>query len=329
MTRRLKIMHHDHCFDGAASASLFARFYAERVEGGAEIVYAGKAHARGVVFHDSEFDADEHVVVDFRYATNPRLTWWFDHHASAFQPPTEEADFRQRPPDRFFYDPLARSCTKFLAESLGRVYGWDSSRYAELIHWADLIDGAKFESAEQATRLAEPALKVMSFIEHNQDKQRAREVIEALTSRPLADLAQERYITTSLVPVQKLQLHAASVLRARISTTHGVAFFDISDDESIRYSKFLPYVLAPQAHYVVAVSRGDERSKVSVGMNPWNPPKPLTHIARICERYGGGGHAVVGAVTIDGPSDSAVTEARRIADEITAELRATHTGKER
>jgi nanoRNase/pAp phosphatase (c-di-AMP/oligoRNAs hydrolase) len=54
-----------------------------------------------------------------------------------------------------------------------------------------------------------------------------------------------------------------------------------------------------------------------VGSNPW-APRPRTHnIAKICERYGGGGHAVVGAVSFK-PEE--VAEARQAVQEIVAEL---------
>jgi nanoRNase/pAp phosphatase (c-di-AMP/oligoRNAs hydrolase) len=48
----------------------------------------------------------------------------------------------------------------------------------------------------------------------------------------------------------------------------------------------------------VSLSQSSFRTKISVGSNPW-APRPRTHnIAAICERYGGGGHAVVGAVSL-------------------------------
>jgi hypothetical protein len=319
MTRRLKILHHAHCFDGAASASLFARYYRERVDATAEIVFAGKAHARGPVFDAADFDADDHAVVDFRYSADPRLNWWFDHHLSAFQSEGDEASFRERPPDHFFYDPQARSCTKFLADALTRTYGWDSARYAELIGWADLIDGAQFESAKQATALAQPALQLMTFVEHNNDAVRVRWLIESLSTRPLTEIAAEPAVQRMLATVRTDQTRAEQILRARVHLEHGVASFDVGDEGIDGYNKFLPYLIAPEACYVVAVSASAIRTKVSVGMNPWHPPVVLTNLARLCERYGGGGHAVVGAVTLPA---GALPEARRIAAEIAEQLRA-------
>ncbi len=69
----------------------------------------------------------------------------------------------------------------------------------------------------------------------------------------------------------------------------------------------------------VTVSADTKRSKVSVGSNPWARPPRAHDISRICERYGGGGHPVVGAVSL-GPDR--VEDVRRIAREIVATLQA-------
>jgi nanoRNase/pAp phosphatase (c-di-AMP/oligoRNAs hydrolase) len=55
-----------------------------------------------------------------------------------------------------------------------------------------------------------------------------------------------------------------------------------------------------------------------VGSNPWTPEEPRHNLATICERYGGGGHARVGAISL---APGALTEARRVAAEIVEELK--------
>ncbi len=57
---------------------------------------------------------------------------------------------------------------------------------------------------------------------------------------------------------------------------------------------------------------------MSVGSNPWARPPRAHDISKLCERYGGGGHAVVGAVSLP---PGRVADARRIAAEIAAALR--------
>jgi hypothetical protein len=70
--------------------------------------------------------------------------------------------------------------------------------------------------------------------------------------------------------------------------------------------------------YTVGVTRSPRRAKVSVGSNPWRRPAPLTNIGDLCLRYGGGGHAVVGAVSF--PPEE-IDAARRAALEIAEILR--------
>ncbi len=319
MTRRLKILFHDHCFDGAASASLFGRFYVEKIDPNAEVVLAGKSHARGPVFGDADFDADEHCVVDFRYAADNRLTWWFDHHASAFQQVGDEGHFAGRDGKQFFFDAGSRSCTKLLAQSVAKTYGWDIDRFRDLVQWADIIDGAQFESAEHATSMAEPAHQLMTFAESNRDRDLQRTFIASLTSSTLVDLASQPYVQAVIAPALARNAYAEPILRDRIRTSHGVAVLDLGDEGVEGYNKFVPYRLAPTSRYLVSVSANESQTKVSVGTNPWNRPKKLIHLARLCERYGGGGHAVVGAVTLPGGQ---LEEARRIANEMIDVLRA-------
>ena len=91
---RVRILYHDHCFDGAASAAFFSRFIEAKFHPGAEFAYTGLAHKADQLFEPGYFDGDENAIVDFKYSTDPRLTWWFDHHQSAFLTPEDAEHFR-------------------------------------------------------------------------------------------------------------------------------------------------------------------------------------------------------------------------------------------
>jgi len=99
---------------------------------------------------------------------------------------------------------------------------------------------------------------------------------------------------------------------------HGVVVVDLADSGIESANKFIAYDLFPQAAYTVVITRDPKRAKVSVGSNPWARPARPHDISKICERYGGGGHAVVGAVSV---APDRVDEARRIAAEIARTLR--------
>src|SRR5205807_1957740 len=116
-------------------------FYAARIDAGAKFEFAGKSHGAanaGPVYGEDSFDAEVNAVVDFRYSPDPRLQWWFDHHVSAFPTPDDEKRFHQHPGEHHFFDPKARSCAKFLADTCARTFGWDYAPHAELVRWADI-----------------------------------------------------------------------------------------------------------------------------------------------------------------------------------------------
>jgi hypothetical protein len=112
---------------------------------------------------------------------------------------------------------------------------------------------------------------------------------------------------------------SVDILRKRAEARDAVVFFDVSDLDLEGYNKFIPYMLFPACRYSVGVSASATRAKVSVGSNPWAASEPTINLAKICERYGGGGHARVGAISFDVNRGE---DARRAAQEIVEELRA-------
>src|SRR5579884_272755 len=92
---KVRVLYHDHCFDGAASAAFVTRFLGAKFYPQAEFHYTGLAHRADQLFEDGLFDGDVNVIVDFKYATHPNLTWWFDHHQSAFLSAEDAEHFRR------------------------------------------------------------------------------------------------------------------------------------------------------------------------------------------------------------------------------------------
>ena len=166
---KIRIFFHDKCFDGTASAALFSRFYRERIRNDADFQFSGLVHRAGALFNEQDFDGDENAIVDFKYSSSPKITWWFDHHQSAFLTAADAEHYRNGDQSRKFYDPDFRSCTKFLAQVAREKFGFDPSPVAELIHWAHIIDGALYESPAQCVELRSPALKLMQVIEGEKD----------------------------------------------------------------------------------------------------------------------------------------------------------------
>src|ERR671928_971676 len=314
---RLRLLYHGHCFDGVASAAVFTRFYGERVRPGAEVGYTSLLHRPGQLFDEEMFDGDENAIVDFKYSRSERLTWWFDHHQSAFLTPEDEAHFRADTSGRKFWDADSKSCTEFIARVARDSFGFEDSSLEPLVRWAHIIDGAFYESAAQPVELREPALQLMQVIE-NAPPDFVEGVIHSLSTRSLEEVATSEEVQARFRPLLDTHIQTVEAVRRKAAYERGVVTFDLVEEGLQGFNKFIPYYVRPETTYSVAVTRGPFRTKISVGSNPFSPRPRRHNIATICERYGGGGHAVVGAVSFK-PDE--VERAREVAREILAELR--------
>jgi nanoRNase/pAp phosphatase (c-di-AMP/oligoRNAs hydrolase) len=97
-----------------------------------------------------------------------------------------------------------------------------------------------------------------------------------------------------------------------------VVFFDVADEGLDAMNKFIAYDLYPDARYVVWVGCSRKRAKVSIGSNPWRPDLRRHDLSAIAERWGGGGHPVVAAMSFK-PDE--LPRAREAARAIVEELR--------
>ena len=316
---KVRVFYHDKCFDGASSAALFTRFYRERIRSDVEFVFSGLLHRAGSLFNEKDFDGDENAIVDFKYSSSPKITWWFDHHESAFLSPADAAHFEQEQSTRKFYDPDFKSCTSFIAATAEQRFGFDPTPVAELVHWTDIVDGALYVDARTAVEMKAPAMKLTMVIESNQDPAFLPRLIPLLAENPLAAVIEQPFVASLLPPLLERHQRSIAILKDATESKDGTLFFDVTDHELEGYNKFVPYYLHPESIYSVGLSKGSFRVKVSVGSNPWATSEPVVNLAKICERYGGGGHARVGAISFDVTQHEA---ARKAAKEIVEELRA-------
>ena len=318
---KVRVLYHDKCFDGACSAAIFSRFYRERVRSDIDFAYTGLVHRAGALFDERQFDGEENAILDFKYCTSPKITWWFDHHQSAFLTAEDAAHYEQNPSARKFYDPDFRSCTKFIASIAERRFGFSAAPVSEVVEWADTIDGALYEDAKSAVEMKAPAMKLTMVIESTQDPGFIPRLIPNLSSKPLAEIIELDFVAPLIPPLLDRHWKSIDVIRERAQYADGTVFFDVTDKPLEGYNKFIPYYLYPQTTYSVGLSHSSFRTKVSVGSNPWAKTENMVNLAKICERYGGGGHARVGAISFE---PNHFEQAREAAKEIVAELRAAH-----
>lgn len=313
---------HGHCFDGLCSAALFTQLLQKLgPERNLSFRYLAMGYGPGENgVPPALLDGDENAILDYRFSASEKLTWYFDHHVSAFPTDAEREEFARRKvqvPKRAFHDGTYGSCTKLIVDVAKSEFGLTFEGMDRLIYWADMIDRAAFPSAQMAVDRKEPVLKLMAVVEAIGNAEFVTQMVPRLAKQDIESLAASEDVLALYAPLAAA--HEAFITRVKKAAKEnkGVVLVDLADEPSESAAKFVTYALYPDSGYSVMLTRSKSKCKISVGFNPWSKVTRTHNIAQICERYGGGGHPVVGAVSTKADE---VERARTIAKEIAAEL---------
>jgi len=216
-----------------------------------------------------------------------------------------------------FHDGAYGSCTKLIAD-IGRArFGLDVSGEAELIRWADMIDTASFPSAEMAVARSEPVLHLMTVVEHQGGDAFLQTMVPRLLEEPLEELSRGKDIAEAFAPLAAQHEGYVELVKQHAVVKGDVVVVDLSSVVLDVAAKFVTYSLWPDSAYSVVLSCSPSKCKISIGYNPWSPVPRRHNIAAICERHGGGGHPVVGAISL--PADQK-ERAQKLMNELAEEL---------
>jgi hypothetical protein len=310
---------HGHCFDGMCSAVVFTHLMRALRGPDATFEYFGAGYGPGQNGVDEKrLRGTENAILDFRFSRSDKLTWYFDHHVSAFATPEDRVAFEARKGGgQFFHDGTYPSCTKYIRDIGKSVFDVDFSGLGELVRWADIIDSANFPSAEMAVARKEPPLQLMTVIEHLGDDAMLVKMVHRLSTESLDAVARSEDVQKAFAPLEKGHVEFVELVRTHAEIIGDTVLVDLTDRTLDVATKFVTYALFPEELYSVVLTRSKAKCKLSIGYNPWAPRPRTHHIASICERYGGGGHPVVGAVSFTAAD---IEKAKKVAREIAEEL---------
>jgi hypothetical protein len=307
---RIRILYHDRCFDGAASAALLGRFLQDYYYPHGKLLLRGMLHRPGFQWAASDLDGDENAIVDFRYAPDRRLDWWFDHHVSAFLCPEDEAHFRRQSSPQKVFDTSRASCTGLIADYLRERFDYRAEGLEDLIEWAEVIDGAKYASPAAAVELRSAAARLRLVIEHAEPEELRAEVVRRLRFRSMEEvLATPELKAVADRCVEERRGEMGFVVR-RLERRDLVGYLDVRGLVGARPNRFLPYCVFPDLEYLVTISAGDEWVRISLGTNPWRTPAEAINLAEVAQRYGGGGHAAVAGISLPRGNEAMVEQVR-------------------
>ena len=317
---------HGHCFDGMCSAVMFTRLM-RHIHSGEELSFTYRAMGYGPgqsAVDPAILTGTDNAILDFRFSQAPQLTWYFDHHVSAFPSDSDRAAYAKRSEEgpapearRMFHDGGYGSCTKLIADIGKQRFGLDTAAESELIRWADMIDSAGFPNAEMAVARAEPVLHLMTVVEQYGGDAFLQTMVPRLLSEPFEELARGQDIEEQYAPLAAQHAGYVELVKKHARVLGDVVVVDLSSVVIDAAAKFVTYSLWPDSAYSVVLSCSPSKCKISIGYNPWSPIKRRHNIAAICERHGGGGHPVVGAISLRADQQE---QARKLVNEIAEEL---------
>jgi hypothetical protein len=248
------------------------------------------------------------AIVDFLF--HPDAILWIDHHADPFVLPSWKEKLAHTP--FHVWDTSAPSCPPLIIRALPFPI-YLQQHFAPYIHWSSIIDSAAYESAEDATDLSNPYLLVSEVLAlpstNGLSNLIAREIAASDVNAVLSHPRVEPLANTVVETETRLRRE----LLPRIEYDGLVAFLDQSFLYS-HFQRYYPYLIHPDASYVVGIYRDQNSFTVSVGANPWKP-EPEVNVGLLCRSLGGGGRKNVGGV----PAGSS-GEAQIIASEIRNQL---------
>lgn len=297
----LCVLTHGYCFDGIASAALFARL-CEHVEG-SSLAASFRSCGYGPklkTIPQNWLRGDINAILDFRYREDDRLDYYFDHHPTGFGSAEEraraEANVAASKGRRVLcFDPASTSCVKLIASFAREHHGFEDALLEPLVSWADRVDSARFDDPEEAFFAKHFALAFAEVVERHGDTAFLNALVPALMREPLADIAERPDIVEKRKPLAQTKLEFLERLKRAGKLAGDIAVVDLGDEIVNPAGKFANYVAFPKARYSVSLMRTRDQLKLGVGWNPWSGLARTHDIAEICRREGGGGHAVVGA----------------------------------
>lgn len=308
---------HGHCFDGLASAALLTEALVAQ-----QLCSSFRYFACGYSENQEAppFDGDENALLDYRYFPSDGLTYYFDHHPTAFVSGEDEAHFRRQQaknPKRFVFAPEVGSCTQLIATHLSAHFGVDFSRLSDVIYWAHKIDTAAFHSVDEATDQSIPELRLANVVAQFADSSFLTQAIPILRTEGLRALCEAKLVRDHYRTLAPHYRKYDERIRQLGRLSGRVVRVDLIDEPVRVITKFAQYREFPEATYSVVLAKRSKSFVLSVGHNPWAKDPCDVHIGNICARFGGGGHPFVGGISV---AQGEVTRALQIADEVVREL---------
>jgi oligoribonuclease NrnB/cAMP/cGMP phosphodiesterase (DHH superfamily) len=338
-------------FDGIASAIIFSDFFINHLKR-TDICWQYMSYYQSnEVWAVTPLDGTDNAVLDFPFNLN--ADWWFDHHHTSlgshslefvknhkskpyiteshsqriywdfdkkeFYSQEEELDSIEYSQGKHWkYVNNAPSVAQVISEYLEEKFSYKSELMSPILKWANIIDAAQYESVEQANDLSVPFVKINSLMEYRPKKEiDLNKIIRlALDGLPIEEIVARNGISQFVTKMDELYKNFRKIFENNYEIYKDVITCIVTQQsDSYAFARYYSYLLKKDIKYHVVMLYQKESVAIRVGTNPFIKIQNPKNVAEILQKYGGGGHAGVGAVVI-----SNKIKARKIFDEIIGKL---------
>jgi oligoribonuclease NrnB/cAMP/cGMP phosphodiesterase (DHH superfamily) len=269
------------------------------------------------------------IIANLPY--HPNCTLWFDHHITNTTPQYDrpimpgKGGFRLAPSAARvvceYYTELAtgQQAMGTLAISPQEILSFlGTERIEFLLQEADKIDAGKLSQEDVLNPQGYVLISMTTDGRNAGDEPYWLRVIELLREQTLETMLNDPEVKRRCQIIVDEQDKLRKILLERATLKGNVIYVDLRGLQEVSEgNRFLIFTLFPQGNIQVKIADDTQRENttaISVGYNIFNPTSKV-NVGELLQRYGGGGHKVVGSCRV--PSDKADQAIKEIVAAVT------------
>jgi len=301
-------------FDGLACGALITKF----------------EHIDSYLFVEPKFMQDGLVEVRSgdiiaNLPFHPNCTLWFDHHITNTTPHFDrpimpgKGGFRLAPSAaRVVYEYYTETSKPSDPDGAARLAFLNSSRMRYLLEETDKIDAGKLTREDVLSPQGYVLISMTTDGRNAGDEPYWLRVIQLLREETLDNMLNDPEVKRRCRQILDEQEQLRKILLQNTALKGNVIFADLrSIDKIPDGNRFLVFILFAEGNIQVKVTNDTQRvntTAISVGYNIFNPTSKV-NVGELLQKYGGGGHRVVGSCRV--PNDKAEQAIKEIVAAVT------------
>ena len=267
------------------------------------------------------------VIANLPY--HPNCTLWFDHHITNTMPEFDrpimpgKGGFRLAPSAaRVVYEYYTEAGNRHKATGKsdseeGELF-LASERIKFLLQDADKIDAGQLTREDVLNPQGYVLVSMTTDGRYVEDESYWLRIIDLLRDKSLEETMDDAEVKRRCQKVLAFQEKLRAILLANTTLKRNVIYVDLRQVHDLPDgNRFLLFTLFPQGNIAVKVSYDTQRADttaISVGYNIFNKTATV-NVGELLQRYGGGGHKVVGSCRV--PNDKAEQAIQEIVAAVT------------